>query len=121
MAVSVIFKSHLKEVEKNLSDDLFNKMQRAGIIVRDQAKDNVNKTGNEHPQVQTGQLINSINTQTSKEGNEIITEVGTNVLHGRYLELSARTHYPWLMPAVELKKSELKSMLGSKFTATLEE
>ena len=118
MPVSVTFKSHLKEVEKKLSDDLYNKMQRAGIIVKNQAKDNVNKTGNEHPQVQTGQLINSIFSRVTKEGNEIITEVGTSVLHGKWLELSYRTHYPWLFPAVELKRDEIKKLLGEKAGST---
>ena len=94
-------------------------MERVGLIVERQAKINVTKSPPEHPQVQTGRLRSSIIHQINKVGNEIIAEIGTNVLYGKYLELGTVNHspYPWLFPAVEMNRDKIVGILQGKFTA----
>jgi phage gpG-like protein len=119
MSVNVTVKSYRQERQNEIMNDLTSKMERVGQIVENQAKLNVSKSPPEHPQVQTGQLRSSIMHEVDKSGNEIIAVIGTNVVYGKYLELYERTKYPWLFPAVELKRSEIVETLKGNFGTEL--
>ena len=114
--MSIIVKSYRKEREKEITDSLRMGMEKAVLIVENQAKRNVSKTGMEHPQVQTGELRSSINSNVKESGNEIIGEVGTNVKHGKYLELGTykMPPYSWLFPALEMKKDDIVQALKGR-------
>jgi len=113
--MTVTIKSYRKEREAEIIGNLEKAMERVGQIVQDQAKINTNRTGNEHPQIKMGELNSSISHTVEKSGNEITTTIGTNVRHGLYLELGTvkMPPYPWLYPAVELKKSEIIDTIKS--------
>ena len=102
---SVTIKSYRKEREKEIIDDLQKGLKKAGLIVERQAKINVTQSPPSHPQVQTGRLRSSITHEVGD--SEVI--IGTNVVYGKYLEhgTSQMPPYPWLFPAVELKKPEI--------------
>ncbi len=122
MSVSVTVKSYRVEREKEILDNLQSGMGKAVLIVENQAKINVSKSPPEHPQVQTGRLRASIISQVTEQENEIIGEIGTNVVYGKFLELGTVRHLPyaWLFPAVEMKREEIKDALKSKgFSAEL--
>jgi len=111
---SVTLKSYRKQREKEIIDNLKRGMSRAVLIVENQAKKNVSKTGEEHPQVETGRGRASITSKV--EGLE--GTIGTNVYYMRIQELgsSRQPPYPWLFPAVEMKRDEIKDALKGKFT-----
>jgi len=111
MGESVTIKSYRREREKEILDGLQKSLEKVGRLVEKEAGRNVDKTGNEHPQVQSGNLLGSI-THEVGDGEVII---GTNVKYGKYLEHGTSHHppYPWLFPAVELKKSEIIDILKS--------
>jgi len=92
-------------------------MGKAVLIVENQAKKNVSQTGEKHPQVKTGRLRASIESDVSESGNKIVGTVGTNVEYGKPLEFGTSRHppYPWLYPAVESKRGEIKAALEGKF------
>jgi len=114
---SITVKSHRKEREKEILDGLQKGLEEVGRLVEKQAGLNVSKTGNEHPQIKSGELLGSI-THEVGDGEVVI---GTNVKHGKYLEhgTSRMPPYPWLFPAVEMKRNEIKETLkGHEFTVT---
>ena len=111
---SVTIKSYRKERQAEILDSLQKGLEKAGLIVERQAKINVSQSPPSHPQVQTGRLRSSITHEVS-EGEVVI---GTNVVYGRYLELgtSHNPPYPWLYPAMELKKPEIiEALKGHEF------
>jgi len=114
MGESVTVKSYRKEREKEILDGLQKGLEKVGRIVERQAGENVKKTGNEHPQIKTGNLLGSI-THEVGDGEVVI---GTNVKYGKYLEhgTSRMPPYPWLFPAVELKRDEIIKALKGDFT-----
>ncbi len=116
--MKVTVKSYRKEREAELMDRLYKSIDRVGYIVENQAKENVSKTGVEHPQVQTGQLRSSITHEVNQNSNEVSTTIGTNVYYGKYLEFgtSRMPAYPWLFPAVEMRRHDIKETLkGGEF------
>jgi hypothetical protein len=114
----VTIKSYRKEREKEILDGLQKGLEKVGLIVERQAKINVSQSPPSHPQVQTGRLRSSI-THVVGDGE---VEIGSNVEYSKYLELgtSHNPPYPWLFPAVELKKPEiieaLKNSTGMEVT-----
>ena len=115
MSESITVKSYRKEREKEILDNLQKGLEKVGRIVERQAGENVSKTGNEHPQIKTGELLGSI---THEVGDSEVV-IGTNVKHGKYLEhgTSRMPPYPWLFPAVELKKPEIiEALKGHEIT-----
>lgn len=110
---NVTIKSYRKEREAQIMGKLVHGMERVGLIVENQAKLNVTKSPPSHPQVQTGRLRASINHIVTKEPNDVYVEIGTNVEYSKYLEFgtSHNPPYPWLFPAVEMKRSEIKEAL----------
>ncbi len=104
---SIIVKSHRQEVEGKITQDLQSALEKVGAIVERQAK--INTTEPPSPQRRTGRLASSI-IHVVEEGQ---VEIGTNVEYGKYLELgtSRMPPYPWLFPAVELKKPEIIATL----------
>jgi len=109
----ITIKSYRKERQAEIIDGLQKGLAKAGLIVERQAKINVSQTTG-HPQVQTGRLRSSITHETDISS----VTIGTNVKYGKYLEhgTSRMPPYPWLFPAVELKKSEIIETLKGKFT-----
>ncbi len=103
--MSVTIKSYRKERQEEILNGLQKGLEKVGRLVEKQAGLNVSKTGNEHPQIKTGELLGSI-THEVGDGEVLI---GTNIKHGKYLEhgTSKMPPYPWLFPAVELKRSEI--------------
>ena len=104
--MGVTVKSYRKEREKEILDGLQKPLDKVGAIVERQAKINVSKSGSEHPQRITSELFNNIKYEVGI--GEVV--IGTNILHGKYLEHGhpdGSRHYPWLFPAVELKKQEI--------------
>ena len=111
---SVTIKSYKKERQAEILLGLQKGLEKVGLIVERQAKINVSQSTG-HPKVQTGRLRASITHNTSP--GEV--EIGTNVKYGAYLEHGTINHppYPWLFPAVELKKSEIiEALKGHEFT-----
>lgn len=125
------YKSYKAERMKELVDKLGSNMVEACLIVERQAKKNASKSAPAHPQRQTGRLVASITSQTSKEGDKIVGGVGTNVEYGAALEFGHGQEigryvpaigkklvagsvppYPWLFPALEEKKGEVERALG---------
>ena len=114
MGESVTVKSYRKEREREILDGLQKGLEKVGRIVERQAGENVSKTGNEHPQIQTGNLLGSITHEVGQ--GEVV--IGTNVKYGAYLEhgTSRMPPYAWLYPAVELKKPEIiEALKGHEF------
>ena len=112
---SVTIKSHRKEREKEILDGLQKGLEKVGLIVERQAKINVSQSGSKHPQVVTGRLRSSI-THNVGQGE---VEIGSNVVYSKYLEFgtSKMPPYPFLFPAVELKKPEIiEALKGHEFT-----
>jgi len=112
--MSVTIKSYRKEREREILDRLQKSLNKVGAIVERQAKINVSQSGSKHPQRITSELFDNIIYEVGD--NEVV--IGTNILHGKYLEHGhpdGSRHYPWLFPAVELKKSEIKEALKGKF------
>jgi len=109
----VTIKSYRKEREKEILDGLQRSLEKVGAIVERQAKINVSQTTG-HPKVQTGRLRASIIHETNQDS----VSIGTNVVYGKYLEFgtSKMPPYPWLFPAVELKKPEIIEALKGNFT-----
>ena len=116
---NVTIKSYRKEREKEIVGGLEKSMEKVGAIVERQAKINVSKSPPEHPQVQTGRLRASIIHQVTKTGDGITAEIGTNVVYSKYLEFGTVNHspYPFLFPAVEMKRPEIiETLKGKEFT-----
>jgi HK97 gp10 family phage protein len=119
MGVNVKVTSYRREREAEIMVGLQKSMEQVGAIVERQAKINVSKSPPEHPQVQTGRLRSSIIHQVTKDGDDIVAEIGTNVVYSKYLEFgtSKMPAYPWLFPAVEFKRAEIITALkGKEFT-----
>jgi len=113
--MGVTVKSYRKEREKEILDGLQKGLEKVGRIVEKQAGLNVSKTGNEHPQIKTGELLGSI-THGVGSGEVVI---GTNIKHGKYLEHGSvhNPPYPWLYPAVEMTKPQIiETLKGHEFT-----
>lgn len=133
---SIIIRSYAKERQADILRKLKDSMGKAVLLVANQAKQNLSKTGSEHPQTKTGFLRSSVTFKVEEDmGGNITGTVGTNEKYGKYLEFGHRQTpgryvpaigkrlkadwvppYPWLFPAVEGKKSEIKEALkGSRF------
>ena len=116
---SVTVKSYRAEREKEIVGGLEKAMERVGLIVERQAKINVSKSPPEHPRVDTGRLRSSIIHNVTNDNNSIATEIGTNVVYGKYLEFGTSRHspYPWLFPAVEMKRAAIiETLKGKEYT-----
>ena len=130
----VIYKSYAKERTEVLTNKLKNGLLSAGVIFKNQAKENVSTpkpSGKipgtpEHWWRDTNELANSIGAENAngvwrltQNGNELSLDVGTKVKYAIPLELSARGHYPFMFPALELKRNEMKDAIkngGGKMT-----
>ncbi len=118
--MSVTIKSYRKEREKEILDGLQTSLEKVGLIVERQAKTNVTSpmpSGKSHSYVDTNRLANSVTHEVGQ--GEVV--IGTNVKYGAYLEhgTSRMPPYPWLFPAVELKKPEIIEALKGH-TVTIE-
>ena len=113
---NVTIKSYRKEREAEIMGGLEKAMGKVGGIVERQAKINVSKSPPEHPQVQTGRLRSSINFRIETSHNEIAALIGSNVSYAGFLEFgtSRMPPYPWLFPAVEMKRKEIIETLKGK-------
>ncbi len=109
--MDVTIKSYRKEREKEILDSLQKGLDKVGQIVERQSKLNVSKSPPEHPQRQTSELFNNI----IYEVGDGYVDIGTNILHGKYLEhgTSRMPPYPWLYPALEVKRQEIIDILKS--------
>ena len=109
--MSVTIRSYRKEREREILDGLQKSLEKVGALVERQAKINVSKSTG-HPQVQTGRLRSSIMHEVGQ--GEV--SIGTNVVYGKYLEFgtSRMPPYPWLFPAVEMKRKDIIDTLKSK-------
>ena len=123
---SVVVKSYRKEREKGILDGLQKGLEKVGRIVEKEAAKNIVKHSSKTPWKKTGQIAASVTHEL--EGNTVI--IGTNEKVGRWLELGHPQHpgqfvpaigkrlvasdvppYPWLFPAVEIKKPEIIDIL----------
>lgn len=114
---NVTIKSYRKEREKEIVDGLQKSLELVGNIVERQAKTNVVSplpSGKTHRYVDTNHLAANV-IHIVGEGQ---VEIGTNIKYGKYLEhgTSKMPPYPWLFPAVELKKPEIIKALKGKFS-----
>lgn len=128
---SVTVKSYRPQVEARIMGNLEKGVSNAGMIVARQAKENVTRPGPsgilDHWWKDTGELAGSIADEggngifrIEKTPNEISVLVGTKVVYGLYLEMGTprMPPYPWLFPAVELKRGEIAEAIktgGGKF------
>ena len=122
----------LKRKANNVADKLTDGelLLKAGYAIETQAK--VNASGRPGPNVQTGRLRASINTQLSADKQECF--VGTNVFYAPYVELGHRQtpgryipalhkrlvnsfvpSYPFMQPALEQVQSsgEMDGVFGN--------
>ncbi len=141
---SVTVKSYRKEREKEILADLGKSLENVGAIVERQAKINIIQQEAKSPWKKTGQLASAVIHQLVD--NDTAVEIGitrgadaegTSLAKiGRWLELGHPQHpgqyvkaigkrlvasevppYPWLFPAVEMKREEIKKALkGKEFT-----
>lgn len=114
VASSVTIKSYRKERQTEILDGLQKGLEKVGLIVERQAKINVSQSPPKHPQVQTGRLRSSI---IHNVGNGYV-EIGSNVVYSKYLEFETAHNppYPFLFPAVELKKPQIiEALKGHEF------
>ena len=112
---SVTIKPYRKERQAEILDGLQKGLEKVGLIVERQAKINVSQSPPSHPQVQTGRLRSSITHEVSP--GEVV--IGTNVVYSKMLEFgtSKMPPYPFLFPAVELKKTEIvEALKGHEIT-----
>ena len=121
--MSVTVKSYRPKVEARIMSNLEKGVSNAGMIVASQAKKNVTHplpSGKTHRYKDTDELAGSIASAVNgvwrieKRGNEISVLVGTKVKYGLYLEFGhadGSRHYPWLFPAAESKKNEIKEAI----------
>jgi phage gpG-like protein len=114
MASSVTVKSYRKEREKEIIDGLEKAMVNVKGLIQRQAIENL-RHGRPYPKWDKGRLGANVaeHSHIEKEGNTITAVIGTNVDYGLFLELgilrkdNSIVHYPWLFPAVELKRKEI--------------
>ena len=117
---NVTVKSYRPQREKEILDRLDKSMERVGAIVERQAKINTvhpMPSGKQHPKrSDTSRLASSIIHWLERDGNSISAVIGSNVIYGKYLEFGTVNHppYPWLFPAVELKKPQIIELLKGK-------
>ena len=106
---SVTVKFYTKERKAEIMKALRSGMDKAVLIVENQAKLNVTQSPPKHPQVDTGRLRASITSQVVQTGDNIEGQIGTQVFYGAYLEhgTSRMQAYPWLFPAVESSKAKI--------------
>ena len=111
---NVTVKSYRKEREAEIMGGLEKAMVSVKALVQRQAIDNI-RHGRPYPKWDTGRLGSNVaeHSHIEKEGNTITAVIGTNVPYGLFLELGVMrkdgslVHYPWLFPAVELKRNEI--------------
>ena len=119
MGANVTVKSYRKEREAEIMGGLEKAMVKVKALVQRQAIANVmppKPSGKLHPNYKdTSRLASSIAefSHMEKDANTITAVIGTNVNYGLFLELgitrkdNSVVHYPWLFPAVELKRKEI--------------
>jgi len=124
MGTNVTIKSYRKEREGEILNKLERGVSHAGMIVARQAKKNVTRPLPSgilnHWWRDTGQLAASIANEggngvfrIEKTADEIAVLVGTKLAYGLYLEFgtSRMPPYPWLFPACEEKRGEIKEAI----------
>ena len=144
MGASVTIKSYLKEREKEIIGGLEKSMEKAGALVERQAKINVIQNQSKSPWKKTGELASNIGHEVKIEGNSISVIIGNwrgmpvqkYVPYAKALELGHVQHpgqyvaaigkrlvasdvppYPWLFPAVEMKRPQIiEALKGKEFT-----
>ena len=120
MGTSVTVRSYRKEREAEIMGGLEKAMVSVKALVQGQAIDNI-RHGRPYPKWDYGRLGSNIaeHSHIEKEGNTITAVIGTNVDYGLFLELgilrkdNSVVHYPWLFPAVEMKRKEIIETIKS--------
>jgi len=125
----VVIKSYRTEVQKKIEDVIKDSMDKVGALVEERAKRNASnaRDSGSHPYVQTGDMRSAIGYYTYEEDKQVVTDVGISqeicskngqkfVDYSRYVELGTSRHppYPFLFPAVESSKQEIKQFLKKK-------
>jgi len=89
-------------MSKAINDEMSKIVYKHTLDLETEAKLNVTRTGDEHPQVKTGRLRGSITHQVGIENGAIVGKVGTTVVYGPQLEYGTDRHppYAWLYPAL---------------------
>ena len=113
-----MWKSYKKEIIGQIEGKLEGSMGKVGAIVERQAKINVSQSSG-HPQVQTGDLRGSIKYRVESDKKTISALIGSTITKPSYpyfLEFgtSRMPPYPWLFPAVEMRKKEIIAALKDK-------
>lgn len=122
MGTNVTVKSYRPQREKEILDRLDKSMERVGAIVERQAKKNTvtpKPSGKHHKYYKdTDRLASSIIHWLERDGNSISAVIGSNVYYGTYLEFGTvnMPPYPWLFPAVEMKRAQIIETLKGKGT-----
>ncbi len=117
---NVTIKSYKAEREREILDRLERAMVDVKGLVQRQAIDNI-RHGRPYPKWDTGRLGSSVAefSHVEKDANTITAVIGTNVNYGLFLELGTLrkdksiVHYPWLFPAVEVKRKEIIETIKS--------
>lgn len=100
-----------KQAMRLITEQLENRMHRAGkrvervakMSMRDGGTPHVRSNPGEPPRVETGNLKESVTTETERSDRMVETRIGTNVIYGLFLELgtSKMAPRPWLRPAFD--------------------
>ncbi len=132
--MSVTIKSYRKERESEILNGLQKAMEKACVLVQNDAKRNIVENSAKSPWKKTGQIASAVNHEVTTNGNEIIGEIGIadqeKAKVGKYLELGHIQHpgqyveaigkrlvagevspYPWLFPAVESNREKIIEIL----------
>lgn len=121
------------EVEKEIENDMINRLRQAAVLVRDAAKQNVSVSSDPHKfrdkTYRPGSLKKSIKYKINRK--KLTARVGTDIIYGIFQEIGpvmktrqvARKksiytaknrwrHKPYLRPALHTEQSRLQDILG---------
>jgi len=120
---TVVVTSYRDEIEGKLTAKLEEAMNKIGMLVENDAKNNANnpRGGSKHPYVQSGDLSSNIGHTTKINGNSITSIIGFSreikeqspVNYARVIELGSphQPPYPFLFPAVESNRQNIINLL----------
>ncbi len=125
--MSVEYTSYRAQREAEIINRLQTAMGKVAEVVHAQAKENASKSPPEHPQIQSGKLTSGIGHTVQMTGSNIVALIGFSseipnsdvVSYATYLEFGTSRHppYPFLFPAVEMKRNEIVEILkGAQYT-----
>lgn len=130
----IVIKSYRKERQAEILNGLQQAIEKACVLVQNDAKRNIVEHSAQTPWQKTGRVASAVNHEIKTEGDAIIGEIKimdeSYKQIGRWLELGHPQHpgqyvpaigkrlvagevppYPWLFPAVESNRDKIIELL----------